>query len=475
MKTKILKYTFAAFLAVSLGSCANLVDDIYDNPNNPTDAPAEYILPATALSNALFQEGEAARLAGLWCGYFTGADRQYITLDGYITNAGDYDSPWGTVYQGAYSQADIIREKAEAEGNEKLAAVAKIHMAWAIGATTALWGDVPFSQANSAKEFPNPAYDSQQEVYAGAQKLLDDAIVGLDGKGGLIDKTKDIFFTGNFAKWKDVAYTLKARYYMHTKEYAKAYEAASKGVKEGSDLMLAHGEAFGMFNTYYEFLDVQRPGYMSAYEADLPKLMEARANDKTSEEARLGYYFTKDGYFPGEYDPNFYYNAGYGVPNGIFGADEPFRFVSYHENLLILAESGARTAGTSKGLEHLNEFRDYMSRGGYVNPEIGTPKMDPYVSGDFASGGIENKDGISAEKALLREILEERYVTMYGTFEGFNDLRRTWNETDVRVSVTIKNGGAAVPQRFLYPQSEINSNSSTPSLPDLFDPTPVNK
>ena len=55
-------------------------------------------------------------------------------------------------------------------------------------------------------------------------------------------------------------------------------------------------------------------------------------------------------------------------------------------------------------------------------------KYNPYIQSDFESGGIENLDNLTKEDALLREILEERYITFYGQIEGFNDVRRTRKE-----------------------------------------------
>jgi hypothetical protein len=92
----------------------------------------------------------------------------------------------------------------------------------------------------------------------------------------------------------------------------------------------------------------------------------------------------------------------------------------------------------------------------------------------FTLSTIPPASSLTADQALLREILEERYVNFFGQIEGFNDMRRTQNETIVRVPVT-PNTGALLPQRFLYPQSEIDRNSSTPSpIPGIFVRTPVN-
>ena len=117
-----------------------------------------------------------------------------------------------------------------------------------------------------------------------------------------------------------------------------------------------------------------------------------------------------------------------------------------------------------------------MAAGGYLSNAVLTDlQYDAYISADFDNGGIENPDGLSIDNAVLREILEERYITFFGQIEGFNDTRRTQNESAVRVPVS-PNTGSALPQRFIYPQSEIDRNTSVPNpIPDFFASTEVNQ
>jgi hypothetical protein len=66
---------------------------------------------------------------------------------------------------------------------------------------------------------------------------------------------------------------------------------------------------------------------------------------------------------------------------------------------------------------------------------------------------------------LLKEILTEKYVSLFGQLEPFCDIRRTKNLIGV-----VPTFGTKLPERFLYPQDEINTNSNTPSGADLFAP-----
>jgi len=101
-------------------------------------------------------------------------------------------------------------------------------------------------------------------------------------------------------------------------------------------------------------------------------------------------------------------------------------------------------------------------------------KYDPYVQADFENGGMNNPGGLDKTQALLKEILEERYVTFFCQMLGFNDVRRTRKESvGIKLLPAI---GDKLPERFFYDQEEINGNKNIPGqLPGLFDPTPVNK
>jgi hypothetical protein len=311
------------------------------------------------------------------------------------------------------------------------------------------------------------------------QTLLDGAIADL--RAGVVSAVtspgaSDIYYQGNKDKWIAAAFTLKARFFMHTKEYAKALEASNSGIKSASNNMIAtHGPVFGSnFNTYYDFLVYNRPGYMTAEGAFAVSLLKRRGNAKTSEAARLGYLYTDE--VSGFYEPNYLCDFDWGSPNGFFGGDTNFPLVTFEENTLTMAEAMARTGNTAGALTALNTYRAYLNGGGYINTAYGTPKYDAYTTADFQAGGIENPaPAIAADRALLREILEERYVYFIGQIEGFNDVRRTFKETDIRVPVT-PNKGTQFPQRFIYAQGEINANKNVPSpLPSLFDATPVNR
>lgn len=452
---KLFKYASVALLTLSLGGCKDFVDDLNIDPNNPATVDAPNQLQGVILANALFHEGDPARTAGVWTNQFSGSDRQYISLNNYDVNAGTFDDSWGTAYYGAITQARLMGQSAQTGLNSKLKGVAQVLEAHAAGTATALFGDVPFREVNQVGN-KNPKFDPQAQVYADLQAELDDAIKNLAGPGS-IPADKDIIFGGSATKWSAVAQTLKARYFLHTKDYAGAKAAALKGINSaGNDFVMPHAEADGAYNVFSDFL-TSRFGYLTAEGAYAPKLLDPaqkgrfagnRNNAKTDETARFDYFYTEASSLTAfDYELKTY--EEFSAP------DASYPLVTFTETQLVLAEANARLGTTADALVALNKHRAALEK--------------QYAGGKYEAYTLANIVGGAA--GLLREILTEKYVTLIGQTEAFNDVRRTKNAIGIPTKT-----GANIPQRFLYPQSEINANPNVPKpLPGLFEPTPLNK
>lgn len=123
----------------------------------------------------------------------------------------------------------------------------------------------------------------------------------------------------------------------------------------------------------------------------------------------------------------------------------PFTWAQNNVTGTVNDEDGARM--------HLNNVRAEL-RNQYSSDENGFP--DSNATGD----------------TLLEQILEEKYITLVGEIVTFHDLRRTRNFIGVPNKTTGSTGASDFPQRFLYPQSEVDTNSNVPSpLPEFFSTT----
>ena len=460
-----------------LSACSNLVDDLNQDPNNPTSSSYQYILTGTEVGNMNLHTGEAARKSGIFAGQYIGIDRQHEGFSQYAVTTSDFDGHWNAVYVQVVINALETEAAAREEGVEGVTkGITQVLRALALGTATDLWGDIPFSEAGNP-DIQNPVFEAQIGVFEELQILLDEAIINLSSGSGRPTANSDIHFDGNPNAWTEVAHTLKARYYLHTGEHMRAYDEAQQGISSPANSLLGvHGNAIDNANLNYQFFAIQSRQsdlivsdfFASMLDPDAqsnPNFDRYRGNSKTDETGRYQYLFRTTDL---GVQPN--------VVDGWATQDAPSQIVTYEENLLILAEAGYRSAGFDEGLSRLNAYRQYLSGGGYLtNADPADIRYDDYVAADFQAGGMENPDGLSADDALLREILEERYVTFFGQIEVFNDTRRTQSEVTVRVPVE-PNVGDRLPQRFLYPTTEIDRNNNVPTpVPDFFDPTAVNQ
>lgn len=446
-----------------------MVDGINDNPNQLTvDAiDAGLFLKGAQIENMLIQLGQLDRTASFYSGQLIGYEQVEQERYNYIFTDRTFDWPG---YQSVLTPLREIRDRKP--DNSLYQGIAKVVEAHLIGTYASLFGDIPYSEALSDNE--NPVFDSQKDVFAALQELLSSAIVDLEAVTSSDVVSGDYIFNGNKIKWLQSAYTLKARYYMITKEYENAYTAATNGISSVDNSMMfvpySSVADANSKNTIYERLqeggvqigvipDATHPSY-------LLDLLDSRANTKTNEEARKQYYSIDHTHADGN--------------TGIAAQLESQALVTYQENLLILAEAGTRTQSITVGLGHLNNLRSTLSTGAVFNSSVSNLAMqyDNYVAEDFNAGGIENVSGnLTATKALLREIIEERYLTGFLTFMPFDDTRRLQkSDSDLLVPFGLNTSTQTVNvERFIYPSDEIESNTSSPTDPGAYVATAVNK
>lgn len=465
MKTKLL----IALLAVQcLSGCQRLFEEpnIQQNPNAVTDVDVATLLGGTLLGVSFLHEDTDVRIASMWAGELNGLSRAHQGFAQYIVSSQSFS--WSPLYPVA-SQARLIQTKADAVGDKWTKGVGQVLEALVIAKATDLYGDVPYSQAFDAVAFPIPVFDKQPAVYAALQTTLDNAIVNLSATSGLAFSAQDFFYRGDVAKWRAAANTLKARLYLHTGDYARAVTSATAGIgSTAGDMLVPHGSSQGIdINQNYDFFRVSRAGDVGFDGAYLPRLLQSRirsANTKTDETALYNHYIRVGITATNSLDPN--------TVDGAFTANAPHPILTYYENQLIVAEAQARLGATDRALAALNSVRAGLA-GGYLNgktlPATGR-RYDAYVPDDFGPAGLANptKAG-TVQTALLYEIVSQRFIVFLMQYEAFNDYRRLAKAVPVVQLPIPLNTGTQKPQRFVYPQSEVNTNPNVPApLPDQF-------
>ncbi len=470
-----LTYILTALLAVLVvSSCESVVEDLNDNPNDITlaDTDAQLFLTGAMLANVQAQDGHLNRISGMYSGQLVGLSSLYSGIYGYGLSAAESNGVWTHIYVGAV--ANLRHLQSVAPDDALLQGISKVVEAHAIGTAANLFGDVPYSEVNDP-EIQFPEFDGQVSVLQAMIGLLDEAIADLSAAAPRV-LPQDIYFEGDADQWIEAAYTLKARYLMYQRDYAGAYAAAQNGISsdEGSMMYIPRGDPSineGDKNLFWMILEGSRAGDIGTGNSYLMQLLDpassiTRTNAKTDETARLAYY---------RIDP-----SGGRANLGVIEQFEPQPLVTYAENQLTLAEAGTRTVDMATGLGHLNDYRAWLNTGGRVNENFLdlSYRYDPYTMGDFQNGGIENPDGIDPERALLREIIEERYVSGFGSYMPYDDARRLRKgDTDIAVDYFLVDGpNPPYPERMPYSDDELNANlNSPPEDPGIFVKTPVNQ
>lgn len=445
----------ALLLALGSSGCQPFIRDYDVSPNLAKQAPLGQRLTAVEAAVGLSAAGELPRLGGIWTGQFTGQVNQYDAFENYVTQATDFDGAWQFVYVGVGANARLTQQEAIQAKDPWTAGVAQVLEGWAVGTLADLFGDVPYTQAFLPDTYPSPIFDPQPTVYAAGQTTLDGAITNLASQTGGNLSTSDFFYQGDLVKWRAVAHSLKARYYLHTNAYDKAIPEALAGIASPQDdwIMPFPGTANGVDkNPYWDFSQIQRVGYLNAVGAYAVGLLKSRAGSKTDETGRLGFYYN-----PAGNDLN-YAEGGFG------GAATGFPILSYAENQLLLAECYGRLGQANRALTALNAVRVANA----ANPNyqrFGPVRYQPYVASDFPTTEI-----------LLKEIMTEKYLTLLGQLEVYNDARRANNAALIGIPLKVASA-PRIPQRLFVPQSELSTNRHAPkqSPTDLFAPTPVNR
>jgi hypothetical protein len=453
--------SFAAFIA----GCKSYTEGYDVSPIAPVSASPTMTFSGAQGAFDEFMEGFPSQDAAMWTQQATGTDRQFTGYYNYTTSAQDFANDWGTAYTGVLNNLRLVQSGASEAGLLNLEAAAKILEGIHMGTVTALWGDVPYSEAVQPLANLTPKFDSQIDAYSEVQTILQAGITEL--AANMSPLSSDIFSSaGNPNIWIKAAHTAKARYYMHVARYNSYGSAdlnnviseAQLGIlaTDGSeDLMFVHtgGVWNGNMNLWNSFLVTDRSGYFGAKNNFAVPMMKALALDgKTDDSGRLAYYFTS-------------YGQDLNTSSvGAYSATAPYPIFRASETHLLLAEAYARSGQTGNAITELNNARTY-------NDNVFGDKSLPFVNTDSAVSGAN----------LLQTIFNEEYLSLMHQVEAFNFARRVnfqiqYSDSTGAIVKLTPTSGSQFPQRFFYPTNEITANPNTPvqSTSDLFKPTTVN-
>ena len=442
---------FIAFSALILVSCDNWIDtSINTDPDAPAEVPLNLMLPAIEQSAGYNLCGnDFVRTTNIWMQQFDGVTRQSYTEARYQLLPADVNNIWNSVYTNIFMNSKLMIDKAEkTEGKVSpyYAGIGKVLMATALGVSTDLFGDMPYSEALMGNEnVLTPKFDTQEQIYTSLQGLLDAAIADF-GKPAAENKVAvkgDVIYNASIAKWTKAAYAIKARHLLQlsavkgNSAYTDALAAVGKAFTSNADDMVVPWEEAN-HNPIFQFMEQRTDIRMGATLVDLMKSIS---------DPRLSFYAAKDGSGAyrgsviGSQDESASKPGSY-----IAGATAPSTIISFAEMKFIEAEANFKLG---KGAEAGAALKAAV--GASILKVTGTAMTDDWYN-----------TNVGSQTLSLELIMTQKYIATFGTNQAYADYRRVGLP-----AITPHPDGVlpAMPARYPYPQDEISYNgANVPSV-----------
>lgn len=449
------KNIFIAIIGISLlffSNCNWIDPDINVDPNNPADVPLNLLLPSTQVSLAYMIGGDFGRYSTIWTQQHGGAERQHAGYDSYQLKETDTNNAWSTIYTDVFNDSKIIMKKAKEVGSSYYQGIAQTMTAMTLAMMVDLFNDIPYSESFDVKNF-KPKYDTGADVYTNAQELLTQAIANFETNddGPIQPGSDDFVYGGDVQKWKALAYSLKARLYLHLSEIDGAAYGNVLGVIDNAlidneqNAMVGFGADATSQNPWFQFEDQRGDVVMGS---KLMDLMNNTDDPRLSGYATMTDDLTYAGMVAGEPD-----NSGAVSRFGSFYASKasPVPFMTYMEVKFMEAEAALPTDAARAATA-------------YNEAILASLEFILGEDGDYADWVVANA-AEDATTITLEKILTQKYIALYTQIEVFND----WRRKGIPV-LTPATGTTKIATRFPYPRNErLYNTANMPEGLSVFD------
>jgi len=479
-----------------------------NNPNLPTEASLPLLFVGVQAGQLEFQEGTVAMMMCEWVqacsagnGRFVQQAAQYVFGEG--SNIGANNGDWISVYDGGgLIDIRLVQQKARDAGDSTWLGIGKIWEALTIGTASDMWGDIPYSEAVSGNT--TPVLDDRMVILANLQTVLNEAIAELTNGAGLGPGDNDLVFGGNKARWIRAAWTLKARYYMHTAEslgtpaYTAAIAAALNGINEPSgagNFSSFHTLATSERNMWAQFqlssgfgtdleggralanymnarLDPRRPDYFcptatASWVAGHKYVRGAKVVGSNGLVEKVTAVALDS--LSGATEPTWPSATGAATTdNNVtwrnlgepYGGDD-FNTVVSQDSISNFICLPARFAEDAR-VPYVTYVENELILAEAYNQTGNDALAQTHLNNAYAtvSGLASSATGVTGV-ALLDSIMSEKWVALFLNIESINDYRRTCIPA---ITPSANSAGFAhVPGRLFYPQNERNVNSNIPN------------
>ncbi len=362
------------------------------------------------------------------------------------------DNVWFNIYVNALPNIRQVELKADETNSSHYKGIAQILKAINLGLATDLYGDIPYTNATQGSSNLQPTYDSQQSIYVEIINLLDQAIIKLSAPNtsAFIPGNEDLVYQGNISKWIKAAYSFKARFQLHLVErngsasYAAVLTSLASGFSSNADdfqlnynsinlnpwhtsqLGLRTGNASYFVSKHLiSYMNGSQFPFVSSITMDprMTKIVDIRnypnylvnPPNPMLVANYIGGTNGQGGSFGGVSA-----NSRIGIDNFYSKADSPLVIMSFSENQLIKAEAQFILGGgtqTSTGIS-ATAYADYISGINANLTKLGVTLTEKtaYLADTSIDRGAAN--------LRLKDIMRQKFITLFLNVETFNDYRR---------------------------------------------------
>ena len=467
MKNRIICGLLLIAVMFTTAGCKKYLD-VNKDPNNPTDAPENLLLPSiitdigVTIAGGSFSVQNTSGVAlinSYWMQQLS-LNQPLPQYESYKFTTGDAEYTWGELYINIMQNLKRLKDNAAANENHSYGVIGKVLTAYALGVTTDMWGDVPYTQAFEGSK---PVYDKQEDIYKLIQSMLDSAIAENQlPPGNLTPGTDDFLYGGDMAKWEKFAYALKARHHIHlTKAPGRtaaaqadsalaALQHAFTGTGDEATLDIFSEDA-GKQSPWFKNTELAAGGVVLG--ATLVNFLVANNDprlpiiaNKGSQNTYLGRISTSD-VVP---DVTIYstlgdYFGGSNPDGTTAGANAPIALLPYSELEFIKAEATFIKSGAAAAQPiYQQAIKNNMAKLGL---DINSAAVTSYIA---ARGTLTSANAI-------QRIMEEKSIANLLSVENFNDWRRTGFPA-ITIVANPEAGITTIPRKYQYSQQELSTN-----------------
>lgn len=457
---------------VMVTSCKKFLD-VNADPNNPIDVPSKTILPTTTVGIAWANSNELGKVAAILMQYNAGISGNAASYDNWII--GSLDNQWNSeIYGGTLNNIQVLIDKND-NVSPAYAGIAKLQKAYIISLATDMWGDVPYTQAGQGLKYPQPAFDSQMDIYLGNSSkgitslfnLVRAGIADLSRPSVSAPSTDDIVYNGDLNKWKRMGNSLLLKFALQVSNVAPdTTKAVINAVLNSSEGYIDGTAAGPDFNVPFT---TNNPNayYLQDFGGSIPntemlsnRFLALMRNQNDS--LRLSKFYTKPAATFIGYDNGSPFAAPVQGNRSVYGpyvvgtgGNAPIRLITSFRNFFILAESALLFGTTGDA----NTYYQNGIKASMTSAGLSTADINAYFA---ANPTIVTLTGTTADKR--QQIILQKYIASVGNaIEAYNDYRRTGYPPLQKPLVTAGDDPNTLPKRLPYSLTEGNANPNQPS------------